>query len=325
MQLPCNPSLSFTLSACHTQMKLTVTPEAGSPGLHVLYDGQPRPSFEPKIKSFFAAINLRFPWLANAFVEIDSINTFPHSAGIASSASAMSAMALCLFDIHDQMNEVMSEVDAKWLREASEIARLGSGSASRSVFPYAALWGESSSAEGSSDSYAIPWENHMAPLFKNYQDTILIVSTKEKSVSSTQGHAMMEDLPFAKTRYAEARQNLSLLVEHMKNGDDLEAFISIVESEALQLHALMMAGKSPFILMEPGTIAVIKEIWRFRQESGLPVCFTLDAGPNVHLLYPKEHAIAVLAWIKTSLAHFCHNGQYILDQVGSGPERISSN
>ncbi|MBP7540167.1 MAG: diphosphomevalonate decarboxylase, partial [Saprospiraceae bacterium] len=96
----------------------------------------------------------------------------------------------------------------------------------------------------------------------------------------------------------------------------------IVESEALQLHALMMSGNTPFILMEPGTISLIKEIWRFRKETGIPVCFTLDAGPNVHLLYPSPYIPVIMNWVKSDLASHCADGKYILDQVGNGPKKI---
>ena len=322
LQLPRNPSLSFTLSACHTQMKMEVTPEASTPGLVVLYDGTPRPSFEQKIKTFFSLISDRFPWLAQASVVIDSVNTFPHGAGIASSASAMSALALCLTDIHDQLNGRLHAPDEDWWCTASEVARLGSGSACRSVYPVAALWGASSGIADSSDSYAIAWGNEIAPVYHDFQDTILIVSTKEKAVSSTAGHKLMEGLPYADTRYAEAKNNLLRLCDIMRRPDALDQFITIVESEALQLHALMMSGNTPFILMEPGTISLIKEIWHYRKETGIPVCFTLDAGPNVHLLYPKEYTAPIVAWVESTLASYCAEGRYILDHVGNGPEKI---
>lgn len=322
LQLPRNPSLSFTLSACHTQMKLEVFPEASTPGLVVMYDGTPRSSFEQKIKTFFSLVSDRFPWLSQASVVIDSVNTFPHGAGIASSASAMSALALCLMDIHDQLHGSPHTPDAAWWCKASEVARLGSGSACRSVYPVAALWGESSGVAASSDAYAIPWGNEMAPVYHDFQDTILIVSTKEKAVSSTAGHKLMEGLPYADTRYAEAKNNLNKLCDIMSRPDAIDQFITIVESEALQLHALMMSGNTPFILMEPDTISLIKEIWRFRKETGIPVCFTLDAGPNVHLLYPKEYTAPILEWVKTTLVSYCTDERYILDQVGNGPEKV---
>jgi diphosphomevalonate decarboxylase len=323
LQLPRNPSLSFTLSACHTVMRLAVTPDADSPGLQVSYDGVPKQSFEPKIKTFFSLVEERFPWLSKASVTIDSHNTFPHGAGIASSASAMSALSLCLMDIHDQIHGGIVPQNSEWWQTASEVARLGSGSACRSVYPVASIWGQTPNAPESSDFFGIPWEHEIAPVFKDYRDTILIVSTAEKSVSSTAGHCLMEGLSYAEARFAEARQNLIRLSEVMATGTDLNAFIAIVESEALQLHALMMSGKTPFILMEPGTISLIKEIWRFRKETGIPVCFTLDAGPNVHLLYPNEHSPAVMHWVNSNLTPYCAQGKSIPDQVGTGPEKIS--
>jgi diphosphomevalonate decarboxylase len=324
LQLPCNPSLSFTLAACHTEMRMTITPEVSVPGIHVLYEGQHKPSFEPKITRFFSLVSDRFPWLSKVAVEIDSKNTFPHGAGIASSASAMSALALCLMDINDQISGLSGQKDENWWRSTSEIARLGSGSACRSVYPVSALWGEMSQISDSNDAYAIPWEKNLAPVFKDYQDTILIVSTSEKSVSSTAGHALMDTLAYAETRYAEAKRNIIRLCDVMSHPNDLNSFISIVESEALQLHALMMAGNKPFILLEPGTVSIIKEVWRFRKETGLPVCFTLDAGPNVHLLYPSIHAAAIMDWVRNDLVQHCADGMYIEDHVGAGPIKINA-
>lgn len=322
LQLPLNPSLSFTLSACHTDMNIHVTPDATKPELLVLYDGSAKPSFEPKIKSLFTRIQDVLPWIVNASVVIDSINTFPHSAGIASSASAMSALALCLTDVDDQINGRTHEKDIAWWRSVSEFARLGSGSACRSVYPRASIWGNASVIPNSSDSYAIPWGDHLSPVYRDYQDTILIVSSKEKSMSSTSGHEMMTGLAYAEVRYAVAKNNLSRLVESLGTETGLDQFISVCESEALQLHALMMSGSKPFILMEANTVSIIKEVWRFRKESGVPVCFTLDAGPNVHLLYPSAYQATVLGWIKNNLTPFCAEGLYIPDHVGTGPEKL---
>ena len=180
VQLPRNPSLSLTLSVCHTDMSVQVITEPPKPELIVMYDGEPRPAFEPKIKSFLGRIQNQLPWLSNASVIIDSVNTFPHGAGIASSASSISALALCLADIDDQINNNTISKDAPWWRRVSEISRLGSGSACRSVYPVAALWGEMNDIKGSSNSFAIPLEDHISPIYQNYQDTILIVSNTEK-------------------------------------------------------------------------------------------------------------------------------------------------
>ena len=322
LQLPRNPSLSLTLSSCHTTMTLVADLSVSNPGIEILYNGIPKPSFEPKILTFFSLLGDFFPWLKGAFVKIDSNNTFPHGAGIASSASAMSAMALCLMDINDQIQRGSAVAGEMWWKKASEIARLGSGSASRSIFPVAAIWGKVEMVPGSSDLFAIPLENKIASIYKDYQDTILVVSSSEKVVSSTAGHALMNNLAYAETRYLEARRNIGRLIDSMQRDDAIENFISIVESEALQLHALMMSGPAPFILMEPGTISIIKEVWRFRKENNIPVCFTLDAGPNVHLLYPSSYMEQILGWVNSYLIRYCAEGKYILDRVGAGPEKV---
>lgn len=323
VQLPQNPSLSFTLEACHTAMKLTVAPEAPSAELSYLYQGSPRPSFVPKIKTFLQLMESQMPWLQHASVEIDSSNTFPHGAGIASSASAMSALALCLADIDDQLQGRESTFDIAWWLRASQYARLGSGSACRSVFPVMALWGQLQQIPKSNDEYAVPWKDEIHSLYHDFRDTILVVSADEKSVSSTEGHALMRDMPYATTRYEEARTNAFQLIEAMKIPDQIETFMRICESEALQLHALMMMGAKPFILMAPGTLSIIREVWRYRKETNIPVCFTLDAGPNVHLLYPSQYAAEIRNWIDEELVRFCAEGFFIEDRVGEGPQKLS--
>ena len=304
-------------------MTMQVTSGVSGPSLKVLYAGEHRPSFEPKIKTFFERIASSFPWLGSSEIIIDSVNTFPHGAGIASSASALSALALCIVDIDDQLAGRIQEHTNDWRKRVSTIARMGSGSAARSVYPEAAEWGKAASIAGSDDEHAIAWGDHLSPIFKTYQDTLLIVSTHEKSVSSTTGHDMMSTLAYAKTRYAQAEKNLEILVRELQKEKVTDTFIDICESEALQLHALMMSGEKPFILMEPNTLTIIREIWHFRKESNIPVCFTLDAGPNVHMLYPVEHKSDIVSWMQDALIPYCADGLFIMDEVGHGPVKIS--
>ena len=113
-------------------------------------------------------------------------------------------------------------------------------------------------------------------------------------------HQLMENHPYAQTRFTQAEENLLKLTEVLKKGD-LDTFISIVESEALTLHALMMASSPYFILMKPETLSVLNAIWDFRQQTNIPVCFTLDAGANVHVLHPKANSVQVLEFIETNL------------------------
>ena len=102
---------------------------------------------------------------------------------------------------------------------------------------------------------------------------------------------------------------------------DLERFVQIVENEALTLHALMMTSQPSYVLIEPGTLRIIKAIREFRQESGVPVTFTLDAGPNVHVLYPKAHAGICFDLIQEKLLPLS-TGRVIRDHLGDGPEKL---
>src|SRR5690606_30712639 len=122
-------------------------------------------------------------------------------------------------------------------------------------------------------------------VFRNYQDTILLVDKGEKQVSSTVGHDLMHGHPFAQQRFAQAHENLSAIKKALTDGD-IDSFIKIVESEALTLHSMMMTSMPYFILMKPNTLEIINRIWKYRAATGITVCFTLDAGANVHVLYP---------------------------------------
>lgn len=316
VQIPQNPSVSLTLSNCRTETAVFYE-DSDRFGLHFRFDGRENPEFQTKIAEFLKNQMARFPFLNHLDLHIDSHNSFPHSSGIASSASSMSALVLCLLDIDRELNG-RTDID---LKEASSLARLASGSACRSVLPKAALWGTTDAFAGSSNVYAMPLADSLAPVFKTYHDSILIVSDAKKTVSSRAGHALMDTNPYASIRYALANRNVADLLTALKTGD-LETFMRITESEAMQLHALMMCSEPSFILMKPNTLRIINTINEFRQETDIPVCFTLDAGPNVHLLYPDQHAEMVERFIMDELERFCHDGQWIADRVGEGPSRI---
>jgi diphosphomevalonate decarboxylase len=131
----------------------------------------------------------------------------------------------------------------------------------------------------------------------------------------------MHEHPFASNRFLQASNNLDSLLPIMKSGD-IDAFIKIVELEALSLHAMMMTSTPYFILIKPNTLEIIQRIWDFRMSQKIPICFTLDAGANVHLLYPLEYKRHVLSFIDTDLKSFCENEQYLIDQVGQGARKL---
>ena len=143
--------------------------------------------------------------------------------------------------------------DEDFYRFASTLSRLGSGSASRSVYGNLVVWGKHMLIDGSSDNYATPLKSKVHPVFENFQDTILLVDKGEKQVSSTVGHGLMDGHPFAAQRFEQAHHNLTNLKGILKTGD-LETFGQLIESEALTLHAMMLTSNPYFILMKPNTL-----------------------------------------------------------------------
>ena len=311
VQIPMNPSISFTLNNSYTETELRFAPiSTDGFDVQVFLDGELKKDFAPKIIQFFERIEVYIPFLNRFSFEVHTHNTFPHSSGIASSASGLGALSLCLVDLENQLGGNLS--DDEKLKKSSFLARLGSGSACRSIFPGLAVWGKTKSVEGSSDLYAVPYPYEVHENFRNFQDTILLIDEGQKEVSSTVGHQLMEGHPYAERRFQSAEENLKKLIPILKTGN-LEEFGKIVEHEALSLHAMMMTSHPYFILMKPNTLSVIEKIWAFRKETNLPLFFTLDAGANVHLLYPEKEKEKIEKFIEEHLKSFCFNGNLIKD------------
>lgn len=320
-QIPANPSISFTLDACATTTSVSYK-KRNSIGtdfsIELLFEGKPKEEFKPKIHIFLTRIEKYLPFLKAYHFIIETSNSFPHSSGIASSASGMSALALCFMQLEKLHQPQMTTTFFN--QKASFLARLGSGSACRSIEGDIVQWGKHSTS-GSSDLFGIKYPYEVHAVFKNYHDTILLVDKGQKQVSSTVGHGLMHNHPYAEQRFAQAHENLSKLKAIFKTGD-LKSFIEIVESEALTLHAMMMTSMPYFVLMKPNTLEIINKIWAFRVQSKTHLCFTLDAGANVHVLYPESEKEEIHQFIQNELVAYCENGQYICDRIGFGAKKM---
>ena len=317
-QLPSNPSISLTLSGAHTET--TIAYEQGRGQVDFYFDGERNEAFAKRVRDYVKRVSRELPSLEAMDLRIESGNSFPHSAGIASSASAMSALALCLNSVAASLDGSIHQLSD--VKQVSHLARLGSGSAARSVSGPVMLWGETDALDGSSNEYALKVDD-VHPVFAGYRDSILIVSDEEKQVKSTAGHALMKGHPYAAQRFETARQRIAVLLEILQSGD-VHAFGRMAEKEAMDLHAMMMTSTPPYLLMRPGTISIIEKLHAFRRATGLPAYMTLDAGPNVHLLYPDDIKEEVHDWIDNELLKFCAGGQVLHDAVGKGPKFISS-
>lgn len=313
-QIPANPSLSFTLNEARTKTKIHFQPNEKF-GVSVLLEGLSQEKFAGRIEKYLLEIKPYLPWVSEGSFLIETQNTFPHGSGIASSASGFGALAMGLMDVEAQFSLGETNSDEK-LKKTSFLARLGSGSACRSLYPGVAVWGKGRAVENSSNLFAVPLlPEKIHPIFHHFYDSILIVESGEKKVSSTAGHGLMKNNPYARTRFQEADNNLKRMTDILQNGD-LQAFIQLVEHEALTLHAMMMTSTPAYLLMSPKTLEVINRVWEYRKETSNPLMFTLDAGANVHLLYPEnELTLNIQKFIATDLLPLSAEGKIIHDFI----------
>lgn len=318
-QLPANPSLSMTLRESFTVTTVEYETVNGgkAPKTEFCFEGVKNSSFGAKAFRFMQDISSYLPFLPKLNIKIDTKNTFPHSAGIASSASSMSSLALCFAVIEKELlaYDISNE---EFFRKASFLARLGSGSASRSIYGGFVQWGEHLGIPDSSDEIAIPLKRFKGEFYENLCDAVLIVNSGTKKISSTNGHELMNGNIYARSRFLQANRNLEYLL-NAAAGNNIGQFIEIVEEEALSLHSMMMTSKPSYMLIEPGTIEIINRIRKARETNGLQIMFTLDAGPNVHLLYSKASEKEVIEFINAELIQFCELGRVIYDSIGKGP------
>lgn len=343
-QIPVNPSLSMTLQIAVTQTSVHVSSGMPVKGLVSVNNDSQHP-FLPKMRMLLQHLITEIPLLGELTFSAQTQNQFPHSTGIASSASGLSAFSLCILGtaariLYPEMYKteisspeqttpeiVLTEFQSTGFSNielhhmASYAARFGSGSACRSLYGGFTSWGITDIILGSSDHYAVPLDEMVHPEMLQLHDAILVVSGKPKALSSTQGHAAMKGHPFLAGRIKQANRNFSEALEAL-SANDFEKLCDVAECEALTLHALLMSTSQGTLLMQPATLEIIHRI-REARKGGLPVFFTLDAGANVHLLYPHMAFPAVEKFILENLKPLCETGRVIFDSCGSGPVELT--
>ena len=203
----------------------------------------------------------------STFASVKSKNNFPAGAGIASSASGFSALTVAAAG---SLGLTLSE------RELSSLARLGSGSASRSVPAGFVEWYPGETHEA---SYA---ESIAAPDHWNLIDLVAIVNKGHKSTGSTEGHALAGTSVLQAARVQSVPERLKMCREAILNRD-FATFAEVVEADSNIMHAVMMTSKPALFYWTPETVAIMALVRSWRIE-GLNVCYTIDAGPNVHCI-----------------------------------------
>jgi diphosphomevalonate decarboxylase len=204
---------------------------------------------------------------------VTSENNFPIGAGIASSASGFAALAKAATSaLGLQMDD----------HALSRIARRGSGSAARSILPgFVELFAGKTDQEAFAETIAPPehWELH---------DIIAIVECGPKPVGSSLGHILADSSPVQPVRVADAPERLERCRRAIRERD-FPSLAEIIELDSNLMHAAMMTSQPPLIYWEPGTVDLMKKVSNWRKE-GLQACYTVDAGPNVHVICPSQHA-----------------------------------
>lgn len=273
LRIPANGSISMNLDGLET--RTTVQFDTGLGADKLFINEQPvEGEALARVSATLDRIRLMADLKTAALVR--SENSFPSGTGIASSASAFAALVLAGTTA---LGLCLSE------RELSQLARLGSGSASRSIPGGFVEWQAGSDHES---SYA---SSIAGPEHWDLVDYIVLLSSQHKIVGSTQGHKLAITSPLQAARVADAERRLDVCRSAVLE-KDFPTFAEIVEQDSNLMHSVMMTSSPPLYYWEPGTLEIIKAVREWREE-GLQVCFTIDAGPNVHVLCPGSEAEAV--------------------------------
>ncbi len=269
-RVPLNDSLSMNLD--HATTTTTVEFDEQLPDDHIVIGGQEANDVtRARVISHLDRVR------ALAHIETKaharSLNNFPTGAGIASSASAFAALSLAATRAAGlELGE----------RELSMLARQGSGSACRSIPGGFVEW---IAGSNNTDSYAV---SIAPPEHWDLYDVIAVVSTAEKKVGSTDGHAAAPTSHFL----AERINALPIRFHHVRRAilaKDLQLLGPAIEEDAIELHLIAMTSVPPVYYWSPGMVRVIQAMQQWRAD-GLAVYFTLDAGPNVHLICESKEA-----------------------------------
>ncbi len=300
LRLPANPSLSMNLSGLETVTTVEFVDGSDQDVVVIGGETQSGQSHERVVAQLDvvrerARVDLR--------ARVESRNNFPAGAGIAASASAFAALTLAA--------ATAAGLD---LSEAqlSALARRGSGSAARSIpggFVELRM-GETGTPDSAyAESIAPP--DHWALV-----DVIAIVSQKHKAVGSTHGHALARTSPLQDSRVATTPERLQRCREAVL-ARNFTQLADVVEADSNLMHAVMITSNPPLFYWDPITLAVMRAIRRWRAEDSLPVCYTIDAGPNVHCLCPADVAPEVERRLRDNL-----DVNRILTATPGGPARL---
>ena len=297
LNIPANDSISLTLDHFFTETEVTFSPEFEGNSLILNHNLVP----SHKLKRVNRLINfMQKKYQTENFAKIKTINHVPTAAGLASSASGMAALAGACYAALDKTSNINYQ-------EISKIARLGSGSASRSVFGGLVQWHRGNSHDS---SFA---EQLAKPDNLDLNIIAVIVNRHEKKIKSTAG---MRQTSLTSPYYAQWVKEANNAIPLMKAAiaaHDFTRIGELSEQSASLMHATTLAANPAFTYFEPDTIRVIKIVQELRQ-AGIECYYTIDAGPNVKIICQSKNIKKITRYLKWSF----NNQQIVVARPGDG-------
>ena len=238
---------------------------------------------------------------STSYARVSSTNNFPTGAGIASSASAFAALALAA------SKAAGLDLDQK---DLSRLARLGSGSACRSVPDGFVEWLPGKD-DASSYAVSIAPKDHWGLV-----DAVAVVSQEHKPIGSTSGHKLAHTSPLNAQRVLDAPERLKNCRDALLERD-FAGFADVVELDSNYMHAVMRTSNPPLVYWEPATEVLLWQVWQWRKQ-GHAVCATVDAGPNVHVLALKNE----LEWLREALVELPGVKKVLIGEPADGARLV---
>ncbi len=299
LRIPANSSLSMNLAGLETRTQVTFSDSYERDGLSVNDESVP----EEGVARVRLVLDLVRELAGfDCCAEITSHNNFPTGAGIASSASAFAALSLAA------STAAGLDLDERAL---SRLARRGSGSACRSIPTGFVEW---QAGFGDDSSYAF---SIAAPEHWDLVDCIAITSKAHKPTTSSEGHKLADSSELQAARLAGAPARLDRCRQSILDRD-FDRFAMVVELDSDLMHAVMMTSNPPLLYWQPATVAVMHAVRAWRK-SGLPVCYTIDAGPNIHVL-----CLGIIASRVRALLEQIPGVMQVLPARPGGPARLET-
>jgi diphosphomevalonate decarboxylase len=266
LNLPQTSSVSMTLADAHTTTTVEWDERGELAADELLIDGR---ALQGEAGARLVRHLDRVRALAGVTMKarVVSRNNFPMASGIASSASGFAALTVAACQALS-----LERTPA----QLSALARLGSGSAARSLFGGYVIW-----ERGHDDATSVAHELY-PPEHWELIDLVAVVSRAEKQVSSEGGHRLAATSPFNSARVTQIATWLPATLDAIARCD-LAALGPILELDALAMHAVMQTSTPSLFYWLPATVEIIQAVRSWRDE-GLAAYFTIDAGPNVHVL-----------------------------------------